>query len=87
MIHLFSTAKVEDWKKRKTQLEMMIADEAQIFQLEPGGEVGMEMFNKEEFILKMTMPLKSLRNIEILETQYDRHDRIKGMRFIQTEQP
>lgn len=84
MIHLFSTAKVEDWQKRKQQLDRMIAEEAQLFQLDASGEIGMEMYNKQEFIFKMTMPINSLRDIEILETQYDRNGKIKGMRFIQS---
>lgn len=84
MIHLFSTSAVKDWQKRRQQLDGMIADGAEIFQLSPEDQQGMEMYNKSEFIDKMTMPVKSLRNIKVLETVYDREGRIRGMRFVQT---
>jgi hypothetical protein len=84
MIHLFSTSAVKDWQKRRGQLDGMIADEAEIFQLSAEDQQGMEMYNKTEFINKMTMPVKSLRNIKVLETIYDREGRIRGMRFVQT---
>ncbi|MEZ4775481.1 MAG: hypothetical protein R3D00_20015 [Bacteroidia bacterium] len=85
MLHYFSTDNLKDWKKRREQLEKIFDDEVRIFQVSPGSMQGMEMFNKEEFIDKMTMPLKSLRNIEILETNYV-NGKIAGMRFIQKEQ-
>lgn len=81
MIHLFSNAKIEDWKKRRNQLSEMISDDARIFQIDEQNR-GMEMYNKTEFINKMTMPLKSLKNIEIIETIY-RKNQIYRMRFIQ----
>jgi len=46
---------------------------------------GMELYNKDEFIRKMTMPLKSLKNIEIVETRYI-GGQIQLLRFIQTRQ-
>lgn len=84
MIHLFSTSAVKDWQKRRQQLDGMIAEEAEIFQLSPHDQQGMEMYNKTEFIDKMTMPVKSLRNIKVLETIYNRKGKIRGMRFVQT---
>jgi hypothetical protein len=83
MIHIFSTG-IVDWKKRKQQLNEIIADDAKIFQVYPGKDLGMELYNKEEFIEKLTMPLKSLRNIDILETQY-RGNKIVLIRFTQKE--
>lgn len=85
MIHLFSTSKVQDWRKRRKQLNGMLAESAEIFQLSANEEVGMEIYTKEEFIDKMTMPVKSLRNIEIIETKYDRRGQIIGMRFVQKD--
>lgn len=84
MIHYFSTSKIKDWKQRKIQLEDMIAENAKIFQVSPDGS-GMELYNKNEFINKLTMPLKSLNNIEIIETRYLKNQ-ISLLRFIQTEQ-
>jgi hypothetical protein len=83
MIHLFSTSNLKDWEKRRRQLEKMFADEAQIFQVYQ--EVGVELYNKEEFIDKLTFPLESLKEIEVLETVYDKKDRIIALRFRQKE--
>ncbi len=82
MIHYFSTAKLEDWAKRREQLNQIFADNARIFQVLPEGQVGMEMFNKEEFINKLITPINSLRNLEVIETVYQ-GDKIVGLRFQQ----
>jgi len=42
----------------------------------------MEMYNKTEFIDKLSTPLKSLGDIEIIETIY-KDDEIISLRFIQ----
>lgn len=84
MIHYFSTSNIRDWKQHRTKLNDMIIADAKIFQVYKDGR-GMELFNKEEFINKLTMPLKSLRNIEVIETRYS-GNQISLLRFIQTEQ-
>jgi hypothetical protein len=84
MIHYFSTAKLKDWKQRRLQLEDMIAGEAKIFQVYKDG-TGMELYNKREFIDKLTMPLKSLKNIEILETRYT-NNQLSLLRFTQVSE-
>lgn len=84
MIHYFSTARLEDWQKRRAQLDEMISDRAKIFQVWEADMMGMEMFNKEEFINKMTTPISSLRNLEILETRYEA-GKIISLRFVQRE--
>jgi hypothetical protein len=81
MIHLFSTANMKDWKKRRNQLDEMFSDEAKIFQVYQG--VGVEMLNKEEFIDKLTFPLESLKQIEVLETVYDNKNKIIALRYSQ----
>ncbi|HRG51255.1 MAG TPA: hypothetical protein PLL00_00345 [Bacteroidia bacterium] len=81
MIHYFSTAKLKDWRQRRLQLEDMIAADAKIFQVYVDG-TGMELYNKKEFIDKLTMPLKSLKNIEIIETHYNKNQ-LSLVRFIQ----
>jgi hypothetical protein len=70
MIHYFSKANKADWAKRRKQLHQMIAENAQIFQVYDDENIGMELFNKQEFINKLTMPVRSLNNIEIIETIY-----------------
>jgi len=83
MIRVFSTSNVEDWEKQRERLDRMIADEAEIYQIDKK-QRGIEIYNKEEFIDKMTVPLSSLKNIEILDVEYD-NDKIVMMRFIQKQ--
>lgn len=82
MIHYFSVANVENWEKRRAQLEEMIADNAYIFQVFGKDLVGMELYNKQEFINKLTMPVNSLKNIDIIETIYTKN-KISLLRFRQ----
>lgn len=84
MINIFSRSKVGDWEKRREQLQTMFTDDARIFQVEPGDERGMEIYNKKEFIDKLTMPIASLNNIEVVQTVY-KNGRIAALRFIQKE--
>ena len=84
MIHYFSANKEEDWKKRREILGEIFAEHARIFQVSPNNALGMELFNKEEFINKLTTPIRSLGQIEVLETQYKK-GKIVSMRFIQKE--
>lgn len=83
MIHLFSTGSMEDLQKQRTQLEKIIADEAMIFQIDNNTGLGMELYNKEEFIRKMTLPVLSLKNIKILNAQYNKEGQILKLKFIQ----
>jgi hypothetical protein len=70
MIHYFSTMKVDDWEKRRNQLDQMIDDGAMICQvINDKNETGVALLNKDEFINKMTVPSGSLKNLEILGTQ------------------
>ncbi len=82
MIRVFSNSDVDDWNTRRARLEEMMADNVKVYQMMYESSVAMEIYNKDEFINKLTMPIRSLRNIEILETVYDR-DRIVSLRFVQ----
>lgn len=84
MIHYFSKSKLKDWKQRKIQLDDMISEDVKVFQVYNDGS-GMELYNKKEFIDKLTMPLKSLKNIQIIEMSYS-GNKISLLRFIQSEQ-
>ena len=81
MIHYFSTMKVDDWEKRREKLDKMIDDNAMICQvMSKNTEEGMALFNKSEFIDRLTIPSGSLRNIEILNTQL-KEGRIMLLKF------
>jgi hypothetical protein len=49
----------------------MIRDDAMIYQIpDKRGASGMELFNKQEFIDKLTMPSSSLKQIDVLDCRY-----------------
>jgi len=81
MIHYFSTTKLGDWEKRKQRLEEMIDDNAMIYQVMNAREAtGMALYNKQEFIDRMTIPSGSLKNIEILSSRM-KNGKIVVLRF------
>lgn len=84
MLHYFTTANVSDWKKRREQLEMMFADDARIYEVFQKGTLGVEMYDKNEFINKLSVPTQSLQHIRILDTEYA-GDRIVALRFTEVE--
>jgi len=71
MIHYMSNARVVDWEARRAQLDKMISDNAMIYQLFMDQTLGMEVYNKWEFINKITLPSRGLKNLEIIETTFD----------------
>lgn len=85
MIHMFSKSKVKNWRKRRAQINLMIADNAKIYQVYEDGKTEMELFNKKDFINKLTVPLKSLKKIEVIETIYT-GDKISILRFTQNKE-
>ena len=81
MIQYFSTLNLDDWEKRRKRLNEMIDDEAMICQVLTNKELsGLALFNKQEFIDKLTIPAGSLKNIEILRSQFSK-GKIKILRF------
>lgn len=83
MINYYANTKINDWKKRREQLEIIIADSAYIYQVFHNG-TGMELFNKEEFINMLTIPASSLKNIELIELLNKNH-KITFIKFKQKE--
>jgi hypothetical protein len=82
MIHYFSNSNVQDWLKRRDDLNLMFSENAKIFQVYEG-TIGLEIYNKWEFINKLTLPTSSLRDIEILDTKYSGEE-ITHLRFKQS---
>ncbi|MFC2115155.1 hypothetical protein ACFLTU_01675 [Bacteroidota bacterium] len=70
MIHYLANAKVVDWQARRTQLDMIFSDNAMIYQIQLDDNLGMDVFNKWEFINKITLPAEGLKNLEIIETTF-----------------
>jgi len=69
MLQYYSNGNKADWKKRKLQLQQLIADDAQIYQLF-SQNMGIELYTKSEFINKLTIPTSSLRDIKVLDKAY-----------------
>lgn len=81
ILHYFSTLNTDDWQKRRSYLEELIDESALFYQvISSQGKRGMLLYNKTEFIDKLTMPTGSLKHIEILETRF-RDDKIALLRF------
>lgn len=83
MIHYFSVSNVNDWLKRREELNEMISNNAQIYQVMEG-TVGMELFNKWEFINKLSLPANSLQNVHVIDSKYE-GEQIIRLRFVQRE--
>ena len=80
MLHYFTHSKVDDWRKRREQLDGIIADSAYLCQVFNPSMTGIELYNKKEFIDLLTMPTSSLKQIEILEILHT-HEKITTIRF------
>ncbi len=83
MIRLYASGKIEDWEAHLGRLEAMFAADAAIFQIERETGYIMEVWNKGEFIEKLTTPIPSLQQLEVLETEYNPEKEIRVLRFWQ----
>ncbi len=80
MLHYYSNGKVKDWKKHKIQLEKLIDDNAQIYQLFDSS-IGVEVFTKDEFVRLLTIPTKSLKQVKVLD-KTEVNGKIVKLKFI-----
>lgn len=80
MLHYFSSSNLQAWNKRKSQLQEMFADHAIIYEVYHKGSTGIEMYDKIEFINKITLPSKTIKEMEILNIEYEEGKIIK-LRF------
>jgi hypothetical protein len=85
MIFYFSNSMVSDWKNRRDRLDQVIADSAYICQVFNKSMTGIELYNKTEFIDMITIPTRSLKNIQIIEMLYT-GEKITTIRFTQNYQ-
>lgn len=82
MINYFSNSRIKDWEKRREQLDRIFVDSAYIYQVFSKNAMGMELYNKEEFIDMLTFPTSSLKNIEIIDIVYN-NNKISIIKFKQ----
>ncbi|MEP0263834.1 hypothetical protein [Dokdonia sp.] len=76
MLYYYANNNIKDWKKRKQQLNDLIAENAILIQVLPH-DLGVEIFSKQDFIEKLTTPTKSLKNFEIIESQKQQNKIVK----------
>jgi hypothetical protein len=69
ILKYYSSGNTSELQKRRKQLANLISEDAQIFQVYSNSS-GIEMYSKEEFINKLTIPTSSLKNIRILDKRY-----------------
>tara|TARA_A100000171_G_scaffold53065_2_gene76088 strand:+ start:2726 stop:3628 length:903 start_codon:yes stop_codon:yes gene_type:complete len=76
MLKYFSTGNFKDVEKRQAQLQKLIANHAQIYQVYPNN-TGIELYSKADFIQKLTLPTSTLKNIQILSKSYENGKLVK----------
>ncbi|WP_394747178.1 hypothetical protein [Spongiimicrobium salis] len=76
MLHYYGNSNVKDWKKRREELEHLLADDAIIFEVLPG-RLGVERHRKKAFINILTTPTQRLKNLRVLKTEYRRGKIVK----------
>lgn len=75
MLKYYTNGNSKDWKKRRKNLNELISKDAKIYRLYP--QKGISVYSKAEFIDQLTLPTKSLNNIEIIEAKYNGNQIIK----------
>lgn len=81
MLRAYMNSDMEDWDKRKQQLEEIISEDA-VIQEVMFDEIGVEFLNKEEFIAKIITPSKVVRDMEVIEVEY-RQEKIISLKYMQ----
>ena len=69
MLDYYTNGKIKNYNKRKEELQKLFDDNAVIYELFKN-DVGVEIYTKEEFIRKLTIPTNQLKRIKILDKMY-----------------
>ncbi len=80
MLQYYSNGNTGEVQKRQTQLQQLIAADAEIYQLFPQHS-GVELYSKDDFIAKLLIPTSSLKHIKILDKRYT-NGKITKLKFI-----
>lgn len=79
MLDYYSNNKVTAYKKRREQLDKLIEDNAIIMEVLPHS-IGVTLYDKEDFINKLTTPTNSLKRLQIIDTKYQ-NEKITKLKF------
>ncbi|MGV6830541.1 MAG: hypothetical protein ACWA5P_03135 [bacterium] len=80
MLDYYTNRKLEDWKQRKKELDKLISDDAQIYELFENN-IGVTIYSKDDFIRMLTIPTNSLKRINILDKKLHENKIVK-LKFI-----
>ncbi|MGQ2982335.1 hypothetical protein [Flavobacterium sp.] len=83
MMRAYMNNNADDWKKRRSQLDAAISDDAVIEEI-MFDDIGVEFLNKDEFINKITTPSKISKAMEIIEIEYS-GKKIVSLKYMQKE--
>jgi hypothetical protein len=80
MLLYYANGNKNDWKKRRSQLNELISENAQIYRVFKNN-IGIELFTKKEFINLLTIPTSSLKKMHILDKVYQ-NEKIVKLKFM-----
>ena len=79
MIKMFANAEVDDWHRYRAGMLEMFAENARIYELTANGSP-LALYNREEFVDKLTLPQAERKHLEVLDLSYT-GDKIGILRF------
>ena len=81
MLRAYMNANIDDWNRRKQQLNDILDDNA-IIQEVMFEDIGVEFLNKQEFINKITTPSKMVKKMEVVAIEY-KDGKIVSLKYMQ----
>jgi len=80
LLDYYANGNTKNRDKHKSQLDKMIANDAQIYQLF-GDNIGIEVYTKEDFIRLTTIPTRVVKQIRVLEKKME-NGKIVKLKFV-----
>ncbi|WP_392438039.1 hypothetical protein ACF3N7_00680 [Cruoricaptor ignavus] len=80
MLYYYSRS-IKDLKKKRQELERLIANNALIYQVFDSEQYGVETMDKQRYISLVTLPTTSLENLDVISTQTDAKGKINMIKF------
>lgn len=77
----FYTKNIKDLKRKRSELNNLISDNAVIYQVFDNDTYGVETMDKQRYISLVTLPTTSLENLEVIETKNDTNGKINMIKF------
>ncbi len=81
LISMFANSDVANWQSYRSNLMDMFMANARIYELKSNGSRPVALYNREEFVNKLTMPIDQGRPLEIVDITYEKN-KISILRYI-----